>query len=87
MAQTKTKFNTEELIKEEISEQERQLYVAAIENRLHIQADEIKRRQYVIDRLEKELLRERRIKHVDHVCENCSQPCIIKNARKQSFKI
>ena len=44
MAQTKTKFNTEELIKEEISEQERQLYVAAIENRLHIQADEIKRR-------------------------------------------
>ena len=59
-------------MKEEISEQERDLYVAAIENRLNIQSNDIKRYQQVIERLERELLREKRFNHAEHKCENCN---------------
>ena len=47
-----------------------------MERKYAIAQDEIKRRQQAIDRLEAELLREKKSKHIDHICENCNQPCI-----------
>ena len=53
-------------------------YVRSMERRITIQQEEIQRRQQLIDRLERELLREKRFKHSEHICENCSQPCVKK---------
>lgn len=46
--------------------------VATMQRRLNLQNEEIKRRQQVIERLEFELLREKRFKHLEHICENCN---------------
>ena len=72
MAQTKTKFEINEMIKEDMNDYDRQNYVKHIEGRLINCSDEIKRRQEIIEKLELELLRERRLKHSDHICENCN---------------
>ena len=80
MAQTKTKFEMNEMIKEDMTDFDRQNYVKHIEGRLASCSDEIKRRQEIIEKLEMELLRERRLKHSDHICENCHQPCVIKSS-------
>ena len=72
MAQTKTKFEINEMIKEDMNDFDRQNYVRHIEGRLASCSDEIKRRQEIIEKLELELLRERRLKHSDHICENCN---------------
>ena len=72
MAQTKSKFNNmDDMIKEDANEHERQVYVKNIEGKLATQTEENRRREEIIKKLENELLRERRLKHSDHICENC----------------
>lgn len=43
-----------------------------------MQEEEIMKRQMAIDRLERELMREKRFKHSDHICDNCNEPCVKK---------
>jgi len=63
--------------------QEKDIYVKIMERRLNLQQEEIKRREEIIERLEAELLKIRRNKHVDHICENCSQPCVKKEEKEK----
>ena len=64
-------LNPEAVIKEE-EVGEKTSVVLALERKLSLQQEEIARRQTVIERLEAELLREKRVKHANHICENCS---------------
>ena len=68
------------------SKLEKDQYVKSMERRLNIQQEEIQRRQSVIDRLEKELLREKRFKHIEHICENCNQPCVKRDEFERELK-
>ena len=69
------------------TQQARDLYVKSMERRLNLQQEEIQRRQQVIERLERELLREKRLKHTEHICENCNQPCILHKDQKREHPI
>lgn len=87
MAQTKTRFegiaSPDMTIKEESHIADKDQYVQnlhkAMQRQLEMQNAEMKRRQEKIERLEAELLREKRYKHTDHICEQCNKPCVDKS--------
>ena len=78
---------TDKLLAVTTTEQARELYLKSMERRLNLQQEEIQRRQQVIERLERELLREKRFKHTEHICENCNEPCILQKEPQREHPV